>query len=382
MIYLDNAATTMADPKYCSNMDAMLHKYYANPGSPHKAGRDAKRIVEEARQIIANFVHCSNDGVIFTSSGSEANNLAILGLEKHLKSIGKTHIVSTKYEHPSVLNSLKEMENRGFSVTYLSVPDGRVNIEDFTKNCTQNTGFVSIMHTNNELGTTNPVAHIYDICKERGIIFHSDCVQAMGSFVVDMENIADIITFSGHKFHAPKGIGCLCKKDNIPLSPVVFGGSQEFGLRAGTENTAFIRILGLITSDLSENIHLYNEKILEVCKVFIKEFSEQCKTNHIDAKFNTGLGECRKVLSICINDVDAQSLIMMLSSMGVYVSAGSACSDHSTTPSHVLKAAGLSDEEAMCTIRVSFSRFTTVSEVIVAAQRIAECAAYLKTIAK
>jgi len=359
-------------------MDDLLYVNYANPASVHNFAETPANIISSTRKSVAAVIHGDKDNVIFTSSGSEANTLAILGLEKYLKSVNKTHIISTKYEHPSVLNSLKEMEARGFSVTYLNVRYGKVNPIEFENNITHNTGFASIMYTNNELGTTNNIMEIYDICKKNNIILHSDCVQAFGSKHISLADEADIITFSGHKLHAPKGIGCLCKKPNIELSPVIFGGKQEFGLRGGTENAAFIAALDWAVKDLFLNQTKYNNRIKSISDTFLETLKDRCDANGVSVALNVIPDDTGRVLSLRFNGVDAQSLIIMLSLTGICVSAGSACSDNFTHPSHVLRAAGLSDSEAMSTIRVSFSRFNGQQEVITAAEKIAECAKIIK----
>lgn len=382
MIYLDNAATTKTDPRLKELVDRFLYDEYANPASVYEYAKTPAYVIESAHKSIAQIINGDECNVFFTSSGSEANTLAILGLEKHLKSIGKTHIISTKYEHPSVLNSLKEMEDRGFSVTYLNTHYGRIPPEWVKNSITENTGFISIMYTNNELGTTNDITGIYNICKEHGIILHSDCVQAMGTHHISLSDQADIITFSGHKFHAPKGIGCLCKKPNIPLTPVIFGGKQEFGLRGGTENAAFIAALDWAVKDLFLNQTKYNNRIKSISDTFLETLKDRCNANGVSVALNVIPDDTGRVLSLRFNGVDAQSLIIMLSLTGICVSAGSACSDNFTHPSHVLKAAGLSDSEAMSTIRVSFSRFNGQHEVITAAEKIAECAKIIKDLDK
>lgn len=312
--------------------------------------------------------------MIFTSCGSEANTLAIVGLASHLIKCGQTHIITTKYEHHSVLNAMQEMERRGFEITYLDVPNGLVQYEDFLGAVRDNTGFVSIMYVNNELGTRNDIQPIYEFCSAREILFHSDCVQAFGTVPIDMENMADMITLSGHKIHAPKGIGCLCTKKKQLLTNIIYGGKQEFGLRPGTENVANIVSFGRMAQDITENRERILTYIERVSMCFGARLIKLCEQNGITYHFNSPhFRNTPKILSVRFDGVEAETLMLMLDANGVCVSAGSACSSHSAKPSHVLKAIGLTDKEARETIRVSFSDYNTVDEAENAAEIIVQC---------
>ena len=381
MIYLDNASTTQVDTSVKNLIDKYLYENYGNAGSVHSFGAESKRAVDVARNQIATSLITSQENVIFTSCGSEANTLAIVGLANHLQSLNLNHIITTKYEHHSVLNAMKEMERRGFEVTYLDVPNGLVQYKDFVAAVRDDTGLVSIMYVNNELGTKNDIKPIYEFCKKREILFHSDCVQAIGTETIELGKTADMVSISGHKIHAPKGVGCLCTLYKDFLSNTIFGGQQEFGIRPGTENVASIVAFGQAMQNLSENKEQTSTRIDVVSLGFggrLLQLSEE-----LGFKFECNTSTNRntsKILSLRFNNIDAETLVIMLGERGVCVSAGSACSSHSSEPSHALKAIGLTDEQARSTIRVSFSEYNTVAEAHEAAEIVADCVSLLSSI--
>lgn len=381
MIYLDNASTTQVDTSVKNLIDKYLYENYGNAGSVHSFGAESKRAVDVARNQIATSLITSQENVIFTSCGSEANTLAIVGLANHLQSLNLNHIITTKYEHHSVLNAMKEMERRGFEVTYLDVPNGLVQFNDFVAAVRDDTGLVSIMYVNNELGTKNDIKPIYEFCKKREILFHSDCVQAIGTETIELGKTADMVSISGHKIHAPKGVGCLCTLYKDFLSNTIFGGQQEFGIRPGTENVASIVAFGQAMQNLSANKEKISTRIDVVSLGFggrLLQLSEE-----LGFKFECNTSTNRntsKILSLRFNNIDAETLVIMLGERGVCVSAGSACSSHSSEPSHALKAIGLTDEQARSTIRVSFSEYNTVAEAHEAAEIVADCVSLLSSI--
>ena len=381
MIYLDNASTTQVDTSVKNLIDKYLYENYGNAGSVHSFGAESKRAVDVARNQIATSLITSQENVIFTSCGSEANTLAIVGLANHLQSLHLNHIITTKYEHHSVLNAMKEMERRGFEVTYLDVQNGLVQFNDFVAAVRDDTGLVSIMYVNNELGTKNDIKPIYEFCKKREILFHSDCVQAIGTETIELGKTADMVSISGHKIHAPKGVGCLCTLYKDFLSNTIFGGQQEFGIRPGTENVASIVAFGQAMQNLSENKEQISTRIDVVSLGFggrLLQLSEE-----LGFKFECNTSTNRntsKILSLRFNNIDAETLVIMLGERGVCVSAGSACSSHSSEPSHALKAIGLTDEQARSTIRVSFSEYNTVTEAHEAAEIVADCVSLLSSI--
>lgn len=381
MIYLDNASTTQVDTSVKNLIDKYLYENYGNAGSIHRFGAESKRAVDVARNQIATSLITSPENIIFTSCGSEANTLAIVGLANHLQSLHLNHIITTKYEHHSVLNAMKEMERRGFEVTYLDVPDGLVQYKDFVAAVRDNTGLVSIMYVNNELGTKNDIKPIYDFCKKREILFHSDCVQAIGTEPIELGKTADMVSISGHKIHAPKGVGCLCTLYKNFISNTIFGGQQEFGIRPGTENVASIVAFGQAMQNLSENKEQISIRIDTVSLGFGGRLLQLSEERGFKFECNTSTSRnTSKILSLRFNNIDAETLVIMLGERGVCVSAGSACSSHSSEPSHALKAIGLTDEQARSTIRVSFSDYNTVTEAHEAAEIVADCVSLLNCI--
>lgn len=381
MIYLDNASTTQVDVNLKPLIDRYLYNQYGNAGSIHTFGTEAKRAIEFARGQVANGLGATSENVIFTSSGSEANTLAIVGLANHLENLHLKHIITTKYEHHSVLNAMKEMERRGFEVTYLDVPNGLVQYEDFLSAVRDDTGLVSIMYVNNELGTKNDIEPIYEFCQKREILFHSDCVQAVGTETVELGKTADMISVSGHKIHAPKGVGCLCMLHKEFLSNIIFGGQQEYGIRPGTENTAYIVAFGQAMENLSKDKKKISNQIDTVSLTFGGKLLQLSGEQGFKFRCNTSsTHNSSKILSLRFDYIDAETLVIMLGERGVCVSAGSACSSHSSVPSHALKAIGLSDEEARATIRISFSDYNTVQETHEAAKIVAECVSLLQNI--
>lgn len=306
MIYLDNASTTQVDASVRDLIDKYLYENYGNAGSVHSFGAESKRAVDVARNQIATSLITSQENVIFTSCGSESNTLAIVGLANHLQSLNLNHIITTKYEHHSVLNAMKEMERRGFEVTYLDVPNGLVQYKDFVAAVRDDTGLVSIMYVNNELGTKNDIKPIYEFCKKREILFHSDCVQAIGTETIELGKTADMVSISGHKIHAPKGVGCLCTLYKNFLSNTIFGGQQEFGIRPGTENVASIVAFGQAMQNLSENKEQISTRIDTVSIGFGGRLLQLSEEQGFKFECNTSTNHnTSKILSLRFNTLTA-----------------------------------------------------------------------------
>ncbi len=376
MIYLDNAATTMVAPEV---MDAMLPYFsdtYGNPGSVHSMGREAEKAVSLAREKAAASIHADPEKIIFTSSGSEANTLAIVGLADYLKSIGRNHIITTQVEHHSVLNAMMNMYDKGFHITYLPVDGaGEIDLDMLKKEIGPRTGLVSVMTVNNETGNMYDIYRIGEICHQRGILFHTDCVQAYCSVSINLDEAPiDFLSASGHKIHAPKGVGFLYAARKELLRPVIFGGSQEYGLRGGTENVPSIVGMGK-AAELS-----YTAWLRDV-------FPYGRKNSMLKKKILTALPYAHvngapygnsKILNVRFDGVDGETLLMLLNSRGVAVSAGSACSAHYAAPSHVLTAMGLTEDEARSSIRISLSEYTTEDEIVKAADIIVDSVKQLK----
>lgn len=377
MIYLDNAATT-ALSSFVKDAMWQTENLYGNPSSSHAKGVQARKLVESVRCQIMNFLGAKNGTVIFTSGGSEANTLAILGLRDYLKRILKGTIITSKIEHPSVLNSCAAMEELGFHIIYMPVcRDGRIDIEELDsimREHRDDLGLVSIQTVNSEIGTVQDISDIGDLCEEYGVLFHTDAVQAIGHVPVDvLKNKVHLLSMSGHKFHAPKGIGALYVSDPALLSPVIYGGGQESGLRSGTENTIGIAALGAAIKIVDLLFPIWKEQTKLLHTLFSHELQRQMTIPYyLNGRENGG-----NIISLTIPKVEGEALMLMLDQKQIYVSNGSACHAHSLKPSDVLSAIGLSEKDAVCTIRVSLSDDTTESDVKTAVDEIAMLSAQL-----
>lgn len=365
-LYCDCSATTPILPEVLVSMMPYLIDKYGNPSSIYTLGREAKIAVEDSRNIIANILGCNSKEIIFTSGGTEGDNLAIKGVAQ---SRGKDGLyITSKIEHPAVLNCFKELEDNGHDVIYLDVTkDGIVKVEQLMNiiDTNKKINFVSIMYANNELGIVQPIDVIGDMLKryDPNIIFHTDAVQAIGKRKISLKDSnIDILSASGHKFGAPKGIGFIYIKNGVELKYQNLGGGQEFGKRSGTENVA--NIVGI-----SKALEVHNKMLSnldEVAQLQEKESYLLSLLSQIqDAKLNVSY-TCDKitgVLNIRFKDISAQSLLLYLDDKNICISAGSACHSDSDTPSHVLKAIGLTDEEALSSVRISFDNTITNTEI-------------------
>lgn len=369
MIYLDNAATTQLDPRVLESMMPYLTTQYGNAGTLYKFGRAANEAVQEARARVARFVGSDQGNIIFTSGGSEANNLVFHGVKDYLKRIGRTHVLVSAVEHDSVLRAAESLIKDGFDVEYIPVlSNGIVTATAVERALRDNTGLVSVMYVNNETGVENPVNDIGSLCLKHGVLFHTDCVQAAGCHPIDTTDIGcDFLSISSHKIHGPKGVGALYVKDTSVLSPLICGGhDQEFGLRGGTENVAGIVGFGK-ACELSQAHRSEDRTTVSMLKQrFVTEL-QGCLDEDVVHINGTSLLSPGKTINLKIDGIDNESLILMLDNVDICVSAGSACQSHESKPSHVLTAMGLTTEEARSSIRVSFSRMNTVDEVIDAA---------------
>lgn len=379
MIYFDNAATTQMDEQVLEAMMPYLTTEYGNAGTLYKFGRAANEAVQKARAQVAALINAEPEQIIFTSGGSEANSLVFGGLKDYLKHIGKTHILVSAIEHESVLRAAESLIKDGFYVEYL-LPhrDGTVSAQDVESAITPETGLISVMYANNETGAINPVNEIGAICMKRGILFHTDCVQAAGCHPIDVEKIGcDFLSVSSHKIHGPKGVGALFARDKSVLTPIIFGGAeQEFGLRAGTENVAGIVGLGAACEISAKCLHEDCAWVSTLKQRFYMALIEALRKNaHEDIVRVNGPSILApgKALNLCLRGVDGQTLLLMLDGKDICISAGSACNSHETKPSHVLTAMGLTEDEARSSVRISFSRMNTEGEIVAAANIIASC---------
>lgn len=387
MIYLDNAATTQIDPLVVEAMMPYLTEQYGNPGSLYKLGRDAKSAVEKARAQVAKLMGAQPEQIIFTSGATEANNMVFEIARPFLEQTKRTHVVTSQIEHKSVLKSVQRLvDDHNFDATFAGLSRSLPNLpESISQSIGPKTGLVSIMYANNEIGHAFDVRLIGKLCKRYDVLFHTDCVQAASCRPINVEGIGcDFATISSHKIHGPKGVGALFVKDPDMWEPMILGGDdQEFGLRGGTENVASIVGFGKACELVMQYHTLAEQDRLESMKTtFISNLD--IRLNHYGLDNVWMVNGCSrtatKTISIRVNGVDAESLILMADSAGVCISAGSACNSRLNTPSHVLTSIGLTPDQARSSFRVSFSRMNTVEEAVKAAETIADCIATLLTI--
>ena len=361
IIYLDHCATTYVDEKVLKKMLPYFNISYGNPSSMYAIGRQNKRIVENARSMVAKELNCSAKEIYFTSCGSESDNLALKGIAYANRNKGK-HIITSKIEHPAILNSCKTLERQGYAVSYLNVDKkGFVKLEELQASIKEDTILISIMFANNEIGTIQPIKEISTIAKKHNIIFHTDAVQAAGNVKIDVEELGiDALSLSAHKFYGPKGMGALYVKKGIEFERIQDGGHQEKGKRSGTENIAGIVGLAEAIKLANSNLEKNNKQILDNRNYFIKKLTD----NFDKIKIN---GDLEKRLPGNINVTflgkDSLEILLKLDEFGICASAGSACSTGDSLPSHVLTAIGLNAEEASGTIRFSLGKENTKDEI-------------------
>lgn len=360
-VYLDNNATTKVDEEVVQAMIPYFSEYYGNPFSLHLFGNETGLAVTEARQTIANILKAKPNEIIFTASGSEADNLAIRGIAKAYKHRGK-HIITSTIEHPAVKNTFMDLIEDGFEVTMVPVDEnGVMIIDEFKKVLREDTILVSVMHANNEVGSFQPIEEIAKITKERKVILHVDAVQTMGKVEIYPERMGiDLLSFSGHKFHAPKGIGVLYKRDGVRLARIITGGNQEGKRRPGTSNVAYIVGLAKALQIAVENMKEEWNREETLRNYFEDEVSKRIPEIKINGK---GARRLPGTSSITFKYLEGESMLLNLSLKGIAVSSGSACSSDSLQPSHVLLAMGIPAEFAHGTLRFSLSKYTTKEEI-------------------
>jgi cysteine desulfurase len=359
-IYLDNNATTAISPEVLNEMLPYLKELYGNPSSIHSFGRNLYYKIEQAREKVALLIGAEPEEIIFTSCGTESDNTAItsaIQLDEN-----KRHIVTTQVEHPAVLNFVKHLERKGYKATYLPVDrTGKLNIDALMNVIDDDTAIVSIMYANNETGVIFPIAEIGVICRERGILFHTDAVQAVGKVPIDVKKLGvDMLSMSGHKLHAPKGIGVLYVKKGCKFFPYLLGGHQEYGQRAGTENLASIVALGKACELALKNIACEQTSVAELRDLLELNLTNKCSDIFINGCDSERLSN---TLNVSFSHVDSEALLLRLDKYGICASAGSACSSGSSEPSHVLRALGVPDVAINGSIRFSLSRYTKAEEI-------------------
>lgn len=405
-IYLDNSATTMVLPEVAQRMAEIMTKEYGNPSSMHRKGVEGELLIRQAREGLAALLKCDVKNLYFTSGGTESDNMSLIGVAMANQRRGK-HLITTKIEHPAILKTMKYLEEQGFSVSYLSVDrSGRISLEELKNSIQPDTILVSIMHTNNEIGSLQPIAQIGELIKScnPNTLFHVDAVQGFGKAAIYPKRMKiDLLSVSSHKIHGPKGMGLLYVGDKVKINPIVFGGGQQNGLRSGTENVPGIVGIAMAAKALYENLdvdvaNLKSRKLqlikglLELPGVQVNglmtetgslsldmDFSEKQVGEAVQANKSSAMessdgitsemiekaieGTAPHIVSASFPGVRSEVLLHTLEDVGIYVSAGSACSSHKPEPSATLTAIGLDKKYLDCTIRFSMSVFTTEEEI-------------------
>lgn len=375
-VYVDNAATTAMNDVAVAAMTPYLKEVYGNPSSLHTVGQLAKERLEKFRAEIAGCLNCDPREIYFTSGGSESDNQAINSAAFNGALKGKKHIVTTAFEHHAVLHTLKKLEKQGYEVTYLGVDaNGLITAEQVAAAIRPDTALVTVMFANNEIGTILPIAQIGAVCRERGVTFHTDAVQAVGHIPVDVkaQNI-DMLSLSAHKFHGAKGVGALFVRRGIPLRTFVEGGAQERGRRAGTENLAGIASMAAALNYACANMQATNEKLIKLRDRLIDGL---LKIPH--SKLNGDLkSRLPNNVNICFEGIEGESLLLLLDEKGICASSGSACTSGSLDPSHVLLALGLPHEVAHGSLRLSLSDGNDDGDVDIILSEVPKVVEYLR----
>lgn len=391
MIYLDNASTTQIDPEVLDAMMPFLKDEYGNAGTLYSLGRRAAEAVAIARQSVADLIGASPEQIIFTSGGTESNNMVFKGTRDIMLMRGKNRIITTQIEHDSVLNAVKDMckpdiKCRFYAEYIAPEQSGGVSPEKVIERIinNDNVGLVSVMHTNNETGIRNKgLKDIAILCNKEGAFFHTDCVQAVGSSYIDVNDMScDFLSISSHKIHGCKGVGALYIKDKEYVSPMISGGRfQEYGLRGGTENVAGIVGFGKACDIMRRDFQKDKEHVRFLRKTLYDCLNREMLERELDGIMHINgdidLDDYGKTLNIRFDGIDSETLVLMLDANGVCVSAGSACQSHESNPSHVLLAIGISPDDARCSIRFSLSKMNTENEIKSAAKVVAGCVSSL-----
>ncbi|AZR74488.1 cysteine desulfurase [Anoxybacter fermentans] len=370
VVYLDNSATTRVAPEVIDAMVKMMEKDYGNPSSLHRMGITVEKKINKAREQIAKILGVKPKEIIFTSGGTEANNLAIRGVVYQYNKRGR-HLITTRIEHPSVLNTFQRLEEEGFEVTYLPVDrEGFISIEELKSAITPETILVSIMHVNNEIGTIQPIQKMGEVIKEINprTIFHVDAVQSFGKLSLNpIQMKVDLLTISGHKIHGPKGIGALYCNEKINLKPLVEGGGQEWNIRSGTENVPGIIGLGLASQLIVKEREANVERLKDLKGWFLKELKKlipDVKINGPESVEDIKEGKSAPyIINLSFPGLKGEVLLHALEDFNIYVSTGSACHSRKSAPSHVLQAIGLNQRELESAIRISLSFHTQKEEL-------------------
>ncbi len=377
-VYADNAATTSVSKAALDAMLPYLTDYYGNPSSLYAFGQKATEALQASRETVAKYLNADPKEIYFTSGGSEADNQAIVSAARLGARKGKKHLISTQFEHHAVLHTLAKLEKEGFEVTLLDPhSDGVIRIEDVKNALRDDTCLVTIMFANNEIGTVQPIEEIGALCRERKVLFHTDAVQAAGHMPIDVKAMnIDMLSMSGHKFHAPKGVGVLYAKKGTVLTNIIEGGAQERGKRAGTENVAGIVAMA---AALKESCDHMEENTAKIIPMRDKLFAELSKIPH--SKINGSLEHhVPGTVNMCFEGIEGESLLLMLDDHGICASSGSACTSGSLDPSHVLLSLGIPHEIAHGSLRLSIGEYNTMEEIDHIIEVVPKVVEYLRSI--
>lgn len=361
--YFDNSATTRCFDSVVAVVDKVMREDYGNPSSMHTKGVEAEKYVRYAKEQIARSLKVNEKEILFTSGGTESDNLALIGVAMANYRSGK-HLITTQIEHPAILQTMRYLEQQGFEVTYLPVDEyGRIRLEDLEKAMTSQTILVSIMHTNNEIGSLMPIAEAGALIKRMNphTLFHVDAVQGYGKSPIYPKRMGiDLMSVSSHKIHGPKGIGFLYINEKVKIRPILFGGGQQGGMRSGTENVPGIAGMGKAVEEIYSNLNADIDRMYQLREHFIKGLTEFSET-YVNGL--PGRESAPHVVSVSFRGIRAEVILHELESHGIYVSAGSACSSHKASPSATLQAIGIEKDLLDSTVRFSFSVFTTMEEI-------------------
>lgn len=378
MIYFDNAATTKMSEKAVLAFTKYMTEIYGNPSSLHSVGQRAEEVLSAARKKIADILGCEAKEIIFTSGGSEADNQAIISAARIGEKKNKKHIISTAFEHHAVLHTLDRLKKEGFEITLLDVHEnGVIDPKQVEEAIREDTCLVTVMYANNEIGTIQPIREIGQICRERGVLFHTDAVQAVGHLTINVkEDNIDLLSLSAHKFHGPKGVGVLFAKKGIALTSLIEGGAQEHGKRAGTENIPAIATMAEALEEAVESLEADSKKLTKLRDRLIEGLNEISYSvlngdRHLRLPGN---------VSFCFEGIEGESLLLLLDDKGVAASSGSACTSGSLDPSHVLLAIGRPHEIAHGSLRLTLSIENTEEEVEYVIAAVKEVVEYLRSI--
>ena len=377
LIYADNAATTKMSRTAIDAMLPYMETYYGNPSSLHTVGQQAAEALQKARETVAACLGCQPREITFTSGGSEADNQAIVSAARIGARKGKKHIISTAFEHHAVLHTLKKLENEGYEVQLLDVgPTGTVTAQQVADAIREDTCLVTIMYANNEIGSIMPIPEIGAVCQEKGVLFHTDAVQAAGHLHIDVKaQHIDMLSLSAHKFHGPKGVGLLYARQGIPLTNIIEGGAQERGKRAGTENIAGIVSMAAALKEACDHI---DENAVKVSALRDKLIAGLSAIPHA-ALNGDPVNRLPGNVNFCFEGIEGESILLLLDAKGICASSGSACTSGSLDPSHVLLAIGRPHEVAHGSLRLCLCEWNTEEEVDYMLQVIPEVVAYLRS---